>query len=69
MVDGGLMVWASEMMLCCGKGDRAHERKIERGQAGAGGGGRESGREGERDREGTGTGTRTRTRREEEMNS
>jgi hypothetical protein len=41
VVDGGLMVWASEMMLCCGKGDRAHERKIERGQAGAGGGGRE----------------------------
>ena len=41
MVDGGLMVWASEMMLCCGKGDRAHERKIERGQAGAGGGERE----------------------------
>ena len=39
MVDGGLMVWASEMTLCCGKGDRAHERKIERGQAGAGGGG------------------------------
>ena len=34
MVDGGLMVWASEMTLCCGKGDRAHERKIERGQAG-----------------------------------
>lgn len=67
MVDGGLMVWASEMTLCCGKGDRAHERKIERGQAGAGGGG--SGREGERDREGTGTGIRTRTRREGEMNS
>jgi hypothetical protein len=39
VVDGGLMVWASEMTLCCGKGDRAHERKIERGQAGAGGGG------------------------------
>jgi hypothetical protein len=41
VVDGGLMVWASEMTLCCGKGDRAHERKIERGQAGAGGGERE----------------------------
>ena len=40
MVDGGLMVWASEMTLCCGKGDRAHGRNIERGQAGAGGGGK-----------------------------
>jgi hypothetical protein len=43
------MVWASEMTLCCGKGDRAHERKIERGQAGGwvGGGGWQRRREGQ----------------------